>query len=285
MTTWTEAEPDTTTHPPAPAFELASGSVVGREHAAAGRNNQDACCSWQGQQATVAVVADGCGSGRFSEVGARAGARLLVEALRQRVPRIDAGPVALVLEEVRLAVLAALRPLAEAFGGSLPDAVSEHFLFTLLGAVVTERTAVVFALGDGVIAVNGAVDVLVSPGNAPPYLGYALLDRAAQARRFEIRHLGSASSVDSLLIGTDGVADLLRQAERRLPGRDEAVGPLSRLWDDDRHFANPAALGRRLRLLNRETVRADWQTHELRREHGLLPDDTSLLVLRRRRSQ
>ena len=35
----------------------------------------------------------------------------------------------------------------------------------------------------------------------------------------------------------DGVTDLEAAAEETLPGRDERVGPLCRLWREDRFFA------------------------------------------------
>jgi hypothetical protein len=60
------------------------------------------------------------------------------------------------------------------------------------------------------------------------------------------------------------------------------VGPLSQFWTDDRYFANPDALRRRLTLINRESVRADFESRRLVRTPGLLPDDTTVVVLRRR---
>jgi hypothetical protein len=268
-------------------FEVAAGSVIGRDHAAAGRNNQDAFCWLSTAAATLAVVCDGCGSGRYSEVGARLGARLSVEALRRHVPRLGHQSPGVVLEAVRLELLAELGQLAKGMGGGLSQAVADYLLFTIVGAVVTESAAVVFSLGDGVAVVNGVPEVLESPDNEPPYLAYALSGMPPSARSreelcFRALRVLPAADVDAIVIGSDGVGDLLRVAERLLPGRSEPAGPIRQFWDDDRYFRNPAGLGRRLAQLNRPASRIDWERRRVEREHGLLPDDTTLVVVRRR---
>jgi hypothetical protein len=264
------------------AFETAAGTVIGRDHALARRNNQDAFCTWDGAEGVIAVVADGCGSGRSSEVGARLGARLVTEALRRQ--RLAALPPERVLERARVDVLEALGRLAASMGGNLDRTVSDYLLFTVIGAVVAEPVAFVFALGDGVAVVNGEADVIPATDNRPPYLAYGLTTIDAPDSRFQVRRALPAREVDSILLGTDGVLDLMRAEGRRVPGRPELVGPLSQFWEDDRHFRNPASLTRRLTLFNRDVQRLDWESRRVEREHGLLPDDTTLVVLRRKRA-
>ena len=60
-------------------FFATCGSVTGREHARLGRNNQDGVALAARDGLLVAVVTDGCSSGKWSEVGARLAARWLVE--------------------------------------------------------------------------------------------------------------------------------------------------------------------------------------------------------------
>jgi hypothetical protein len=264
------------------AFEVAAGSVLGREHAAAGRNNQDAFCWLSAPGLTLGVVSDGCGSGRHSELGARLGARLAVESLRREAARLALLPAEEVLETVRRALLAELERLARGLGGRLEQVVADYLLFTLVGAAITESDAVVFCLGDGVAALNGRTALLALPDNAPPYLAYALT-RPSDAPRFRILWRLPAEQVDSILLGSDGVADLVREEARRLPGRPEPSGPLRQFWEEDRYFRNPAGLTRRLTLLNRPASRIDWERRRVERELGLLPDDTTLVVIRRRR--
>ena len=84
------------------------------------------------------------------------------------------------------------------------------------------------------------------------------------------------------MIGTDGAVELMGLADAPLPGKETRVGPISQFWRDDRFFANRDAVRRRLSLINSESVRVCPRTGRLERAHGLLPDDTSLAVVRRR---
>jgi hypothetical protein len=236
-------------------FEIAGGTVTGRDHVTTGRNNQDAFCWSVTPEATVAVVSDGCGSGRHSEVGAQLGARLLTEALRTRVRGFDDPGPDKALAQVRLDVLAQLRVLANAMGGHFTQVVADYFLFTALGFVVTKRRAVVFGLGDGLLAINGAVQRLTAPNNEPPYLGYGLVPSTLRddVLSFVVHAVLPAGEAQALAVGTDGAGDIADVAE---------------FWTSDRYFANPYNVGRRLNQLNRKP--------------GVLPDDSTLVVLRRR---
>jgi hypothetical protein len=146
-----------------------------------------------------------------------------------------------------------------------------------------------FSLGDGLVYVNGQ---RVGPGrasnNAPAYLAYGLLAPAfpglgPPAPRFQVFRTVPTAEVRSVVIGTDGAEDLAAVADRTVPGKAEGVGPLSQFWTDDGYFRNPDLLRRRLTQVNREAVKADPGEGGLKREPGLLPDDTTLVVIRRRR--
>ena len=58
---------------------------AGKSTARVGRNNQDAHAFSVCDERILALVCDGCGSGRYSEVGAQIGARLLLAALHRRM--------------------------------------------------------------------------------------------------------------------------------------------------------------------------------------------------------
>jgi hypothetical protein len=276
-------------------FEIAAGSVPGRDHLGrgnllVGRNNQDAYAWSCRDESLVAVLCDGCGSSRHSDIGATLGARLLVAALGSSLASCshESGPgldafVPATLERARLRMLAWLRALAIGMGGDLAQTVADYFLFTALGVLLTRERAFIVSIGDGVFAVNGHITHLgPSPHNAPAYLAYPLCGAAPEAFRFQIRRSLPTAAVDSVLLGTDGVAHLIEAAGHSLPGRREPVGPLSQFWEVARYFHNPDALRRRLALVNSEHTRLDQEAGELTREPGLLPDDTTLLVVRRR---
>lgn len=227
------------------AFEIAAGTVAGADHIRAARNSHDAFRWSMTGGAVIAVVCDGCGSAPHSEVGAKLGARLA-----QRTVADHLGPD-FSWSAVERDFLRRLRAIADQVGGA-----SDFFLFTLLAAVITEEVTTVAAAGDGVVMINGAALPLPPViDNAPRYLGYALLGDAAVSLR-PIVSLPT-SAVQSVLLATDGASHL------------DAIEPF---WTDDRYFRNPDALRRTLFALNR-------------RPPGRLPDDTTIVAIRRGESR
>ena len=258
-------------------FEGAGASVTGRDHVLLGRNNQDAVASWRDSIGIVAVVADGCGSGRSSEIGAGLGARLVMEALRSALPSFDRQPTEAVLADVRRFVLCHLRRLATGLGGAESGAVAESLLFTVLSVAVTAETSVIFGLGDGVFSVNGRTTVLTSDDNAPAYLSHSLRERAEGKELegrfpFTIHAELPTREVETLVVATDGLSESIEtEAIRTLLG-------------DETLLSHPSGLARRLRVLARPTQRIDWAARRVEREPGLFRDDATLFVVRRTRS-
>jgi hypothetical protein len=264
-------------------FQIAGGTVAGRMHQLAGRNNQDAFAWAQSPHGLVAVVCDGCGSAPHSEVGAQLGARLVAKTLAVQLAQGGDPTSDDFWQRARQEVLETLGGLAGVLGGNPVDAVGDYLLFTAVGAVVTKEVARCFSSGDGLIVINGEAGVIGPfPDNAPPYLAYALFeDDGAERYGFELRPPLPTRELRSLLLGTDGAAELLHLDDACLPGRDERVGPLAQLWSDARYFDNPDALRRRLSQLARDATRTDWEARESRAEPGLLSDDATVVVLRR----
>jgi len=105
-------------------FEVAAGSMLGRDHLCdgnltIGKNNQDAYDLRQNAGVSVVIVADGCGSKSRSEAGAIIGSKLTAKALVEQwhrhsnLARTSGFDTALpqVLEAARQDVLAQLRIL------------------------------------------------------------------------------------------------------------------------------------------------------------------------------
>ncbi|MBW4521841.1 MAG: protein phosphatase 2C domain-containing protein [Scytolyngbya sp. HA4215-MV1] len=270
-------------------FEVAAGSISGREHLRVGKNNQDACAVKFLDQAVVAVVCDGCGSAAHSEVGAKLGSQMTIAVIGQMLEK-NAGKCGNpgFWQQVQEALLQRLDQLIVAWGDDRPQAIRDYWLFTIVGTVITSSITTVFALGDGTIVLNGQVLPLPTfANNAPPYLAYGLMEPqqvslAPIQLQFQIHACLPTQEVQSMVIGSDGVQDLIAAAERPLPGRAEWVGALDQFWLDDRYFRNPDQIRRRLALMNREVAKPDWQRQQMNRESGLLPDDTTLVVLRRK---
>jgi hypothetical protein len=237
-------------------FEATGGSVPGRAHVRAGRNNQDAFAFVLEGELAAAVVCDGCSGSPRSEVGAALGARLLARALVRCLGE-DPGPArpAALLARARGVLIELLGPLGAALGG--PRAIADCLLFTVVGLLVGRERAAAFALGDGLVVINGERFVLGPyPGNEPPYLGYALLEGpSAPSELAVVRELPS-TELRCALLGTDGALDLGEPA-------------LAALLGEERLFRNLDGVRRRLAVASRQP--------------GRLLDDTTLVLLRRRR--
>ena len=256
-----------------PRFDIAGGSVTGRSHVLAGRANQDAWAVRASGGRLVGVVADGCGSGAHSEVGATLGARVVATALGARLDRGARLGDASLWEGLRVELLDALRPIARAAGERIGDTVAELFLFTLVGVVVDGDEGAVFAAGDGIVAIDGEITRLGPfPGDAPPYVGYGLGDRG-EGPGIEVVRAFDARSIGHALIGTDGAAALADH---------EGGRELRRLWEEERHFKNRDGLRRTLSLLNREESRPLWDERRIERRRGLCEDDATVIVLHAR---
>ncbi|MDB5184959.1 MAG: hypothetical protein JWN38_767 [Candidatus Saccharibacteria bacterium] len=258
--------------------QIAYGSTIGRDHRAVPKNCQDDLRVVRTEQCTIGIVADGCGSGAHSEVGAQIGVRVLAECLEAEVRDRSGSDIR--WPRVQQHVLATLDVLARQMGGNYRQVVEEYFLFTIVGVLLTDKDATFFALGDGVIIVNG-YELTLGPfeGNKPPYLGYGLLlpdvDIEPDLVQFRTVCWLPLKAVQHFLIGSDGVQDLIDAETKCLPGLAEPVGSIAGFWERDRYFgANHELLNRQLKLISRDWPKRDPQP-------GLLPDDTSMIVGRK----
>ncbi len=257
-------------------FELAGGTVIGRDHRHVGRNNQDAYTILANGPYTIAIVADGCSSGTFSEVGAQVGVRLVAENLRSQLEarrQIN-------WETATRQVLARLEMLASTMGGNYREVVEEYFLFTLVGVVISTEHATFFGLGDGTIYINGTqLPLGPYPNNAPPYLAYGLLEGRVDVDpgllHVRPHQMVAVNDLRHFLIGSDGVDDLVARQNDHMPGMSQAVGPVSQFWEQDRYYnGNPILVSRQLNLISRDWPRANP-------ELGLLGDDTTIIAGRK----
>jgi len=254
-------------------FEYACGSIIGRNHVLASKNNQDALRIVLWDNFMTAVVCDGCGSGKHSEVGAKLGTRMVTEAIADllhqglAISEPDFWNVLKInlLQKVKAFVAISTNEAQE----SVMEFVNNYLLFTIVGLVITPNETVTFSMGDGAIAVNGKLTQIPAyADNAPPYLAYGLY--RPEAVSFEIRDRLPTSKLESLLIATDGIDDLIK------------VEDINQFWQEDRYFKNPDAIRRKLAMLNREEVKPDWHKRELTKRSGILSDDTTLVVIRKR---
>ena len=270
-------------------IEIAGGSIAGSDHSKPGQpgytNNHDSFSWKQNDTLTVALVTDGCGKGKHSEVGSKIANSILVKTLFDDINRLmdtnsDFECNESFWQRIQSRVIAKLTVLVEFMGESISDIVSNYFLFTCVGVVMTPKTTYIFSLGDGMYALNGEITEFGPfPKNAPPYMMYtltgsSLFDESPELLKIQVNEEIATCDVQTLLLGTDGIMDLLNVENACIPGQSNLVGPLNQFWDEDKFFRNPDIIRRRLAMINKETVAGSKITP------GLLPDDTTCIVIR-----
>lgn len=293
-------------------FQISAGTIPGRSHIGYGNllkgsNNQDSFEVQLYEDCIIALVLDGCGSGRHSEIGAKIGGVLLSRAMLELA---RSGALSMVatkdsiseqLEQTKKRCLKQLRKIISSMEVGIcrhdfneycncdfKNFIQDYLLFTTVGVIVTLHKTVVFSLGDGIYAVNGELrEIGPYPGNAPPYLAYSLFGNSRFEDDFlkiKLHKVIPTEDLETVMIATDGLRDLLDKERRAIPGKNRPVGHISQIWNDDNFFTeeNPDSLTPWLRQLNSEVTRFNSLEMQLERHQGLLPDDTTVIALRRR---
>lgn len=228
-------------------YRVQSGIVTGRSHVLAGKNCQDnvkVIVNKDENPYIVGCIADGCGTGKYSE----AGSRLAVEyAVRESIRLLSTG---INLESIPQLLYWNLVDMLNTFislyhfksEGDKAKFIEDHLLFTLIGFIITDEGVIIFASGDGVIVVNNDIHIR-DENNSPLYLAYHLVKREMLVGTatelpncFDLYEI-PADSLERLLIGSDAWFDELEV--------------LNELWG----FKNPSALQRKLNVLSQKEKR------------------------------
>ncbi len=264
-------------------FEVAGGTTTGYTHINDGRANQDWYASGLAiaENTTAVVVADGCSEGHRSEVGSYLLSNVLLQKLLTGLRCFASHKD--VLNYARSSSIQALDAILDHLAGDFALQVEksrvilECLLSTVVVGLIGPKESTFAAIGDGFLAVNGEViDLGTFPGNKPPYLAYALTISTIDPKLLSWRVLKELPTADlqHCLVGTDGMKDFVERECEPLPRLTRTVGPISQFWTEDCFFRNRDAVRRRLVLCNGGVG--------LRAVGGLLPDDTTLIVGRRR---
>lgn len=277
-------------------YQISGGSIIGTSHRQINSNNQDAYYFNSDKDLTVVLVTDGCSSCPFSETGSKIGIKLIAKSISTQAKRRMENNSDFLSQEVfwkrvKEDVLAYIRTLSNQMDDSVSMMVSNYFLFTIVGAVISPTEAVFFSLGDGVVIVNEET-YKIGPfeNNAPPYLTYGLVETNISSKNpgfldFKIIKKLPTSELNSFLVGTDGVDDLIDCADKTLPGKSDIIGPINQFWQENKYFDNKEAINRKLNLINRDYVAIDWDRRVKNQEKGRLPDDTTFIVGRQIRKE
>lgn len=288
-------------------FEIAFGSVVGTDHTKVFKNNQDAYAYKSGENYIVACVADGCGSSKFSEFGAKFGVNFFVNAVSNILQSLSQKEIDSLkqkeyipfpfFEKIRLDMLSQMRFLANTMGSEFNQTINDFFLFTMVATVITPWGTDIVSIGDGYIALNGEeidIEIPVSQDprlqNAPPYVAYnltgsKLYQKEDESLKFCLVNSVETTLLESILIGSDGLSKFSNLESENIPGKKDLVGPLSQFWTEDKYYSNDDLIRRKFFMMNHPKVKLDSDTKSLKRYYGLLNDDSTVVVIRRKTNE
>lgn len=233
-------------------WKVLHASVRGTAHEHREQPCQDAACTGiavtEGEEVLVAACADGAGSARFADVGARIAVQAFVVAALAEV-RAGLSPKAELVSQVRAWVQHARNRLS--FEACFCNEPLRDYACTLLGTVVWERRILLAQIGDGAIVLGDGDGF--RPAFWPQMGEYANQTYFLTDDGFEQLLLTDVvdTSVSRLALFTDGLQRLaLHEASRTAHG--PFFAPLfARLLGT----ADPAELTAPLhRWLNSETI-------------------------------
>ena len=275
-------------------FEIAGASVTGTTHLKRNMNNQDHFLWIQTSHYLIAIVSDGCGSTKYSEVGSKLLSNITANYLAKYLDRSRGveGEKLFRSEqwwrELRQDVLTRIRMISQEMGENWWEILKDHFLATLLGVVIREDSSCIFSCGDGIFALNGDIQQ-IGPfeGNKPPYLVYGLTgseitNQNSSLLDFQQQLIFPTAELQTLMLGTDGVEDLVKLSDQPFPAKEKLIGNIDQFWSEDIYFTNPNWMKNVLTTINTEKKRVNWEQRDIVKYPGLLPDDTTLITLRKK---
>ncbi len=275
-------------------FEIAGGSVTGTRHIKRGSNNQDYYSFVRTDEYIVAIVSDGCGSCLHSEVGSKIQTEVVLQSLATHyVTHVQELGEDCILypkfwKEVEESALHSIKTLAMQMGDDLRSTIARYFLATCIGVLITKKYTQLFSCGDGVYMLNGKQwNIGPFEGNMPPYFAYAITGSSITDTNPELlglrrNELLKTEEIHSLLLGTDGVEDLIKKSDSLFPGQEKNIGTISQFWENDAYFQNPQLITNTLRMMNTEKKIPQWKDENILKFEGILPDDTTLITIRRK---
>lgn len=233
-------------------MKLNYGSIQGSVHRKLDYNNQDAVHIYQTNELTIGIVADGCGSGSNSEVGAQLGVKKLTKIIRDKIEQnLDWK------KNLKEEMQSYSKKIADLHDISTPGFVQDYLLYTLVGFVLCKDQITLFSYGDGVIVINDDIQI-IDQHNKPKYLNNEL--RNSEGGEFSFQEFECQGQ--RILIGSDGVEDLIEGINK---GEIPEYSTFNEFMNDETNYTNPIKLPKLLQKYSRS---------------GVLRDDCTLILLR-----
>ena len=260
---------------------LAGGSIAGTAHTKPNSpgyiNNQDAFAFGTHENISYGIVCDGCSSTKHSEVGAQIAVKIFGNSLTHLLKYYGDNYNYLSITEFYYdnfvnSIVRVIHGMN--LNNNFKDVVMDYFLFTSVFFVIFPEKTYICSVGDGVYAVNGEITKIeAKEKNIPQYLGYGFINKDFRPSLNIVET--PTESINTLMIGSDGVNDLIDAETKIIPMSGEVVGNISQFWDNPKMFSNADMVRRRLAVINHSVYKDDHFVP------GLLPDDTTMVVWRK----
>lgn len=263
-------------------FEICGASCTGASHRKKSINNQDSHKIFVSDDLIIGVVSDGCSAGGDVLVRSDVGSALLCELTITCIIKLkkhigSSNFFQLLFDEVCDSIF----QHAKIFSLDSMEYIHKYLQATVLGCIVWDGRVYIFSCGDGVYFLNQKWYTLAAQeNNAPIYLAYKFIpttfspDILQSELRFHLHQSINYQDFENLLIGTDGVEELIDAKDNLIHVRNEPIGDISQWWTKDLYFRNSFAPHNWLKMMN--------DPANSQGGFGLLQDDVTLIALRKK---
>lgn len=149
-------------------MDINYGTILGHSHRVLDYNNQDAIIIKEHENYCIGIIADGCGSGSNSEVGAQLGVQFVCKLIENYLDEErDWKPV------IKRKIHNYSNDLLKVHCSNKKDFIRNYLLYTILGFVKERDKTTIFHCGDGVIGVGEHIQIL-NQNNRPTYVNNEL---------------------------------------------------------------------------------------------------------------
>lgn len=232
-------------------MKIGYGSIQGFTHRQLEYNNQDFVLVSENDNYNIGLIADGCGSGSNSEVGAQLGLKFLLRIISEQA----SSDWKVNLKEN---IQKYSSQIAEIHSSNPRDFTKNFLLYTIIGFVEENNKITIFSFGDGVIIIDDKVKV-INQNNRPKYINNELIGNEGGKFTYEEVILDE----QTILIGSDGVEDLIEAINK---GLVDEYTDLHAFIRDEKNFSDPIHIPKFLQKYARS---------------GILKDDCTLIIVKK----
>ena len=233
-------------------LKIGSGTIQGASHRKLDYNNQDAVLIVEYENLTIGIVADGCGSGSNSEVGAQLAVKKLAKIINEKIKLNSDWKVDL-KEEMQ----SYSKKIAELHDDDISQFVRNFLLYTLIGFVKNGDKITLFSYGDGVIVIDDEIQI-IDQNNKPKYLNNELIH--SDEGDFVFQELKYTDQ--KILVGSDGVEDIIDGIRK---GKINDYSDFNEFMKDEKNYTNPIQVPKFLQKYSK---------------NGILLDDCTLIMIK-----